>query len=87
MGHEIMLGLTSHPRKASGEQGLRWLPRGGALSPDLAALPALLEASPASPSGALKAVAEDPEVGREKHEMKFWWVGDWECSAWGGLAS
>lgn len=68
MGHNTMLGLTSHATKASGEQDLRLLPRGGALSPDLAALPALLKASPASSSGALRALAAVPEMGRV---MKF----------------
>lgn len=67
MGHKIMLGLTSHPMKASGEQGLRSLPRGGALSPNFAALPALLKASPVSPSRALMETVL--EVGREKHGM------------------
>lgn len=72
MGHKTLLGLISHPTKASGKWDLRSLPRGGALSPNFAVLPALLQASPVSPSGELlRAMALVLEIGMEKHEMNF----------------
>lgn len=55
--HEVMLGLTSQPTKASGKQGLRSFPRGGALSTNFAAFPVFLKACAAFPSEVLRVVA------------------------------
>lgn len=71
MVHKAMLGLTGHPTKASGDSGLRSLPRGGALSPNFASLSALLKASPAFPLGVLREVVVVLEMRWQRYMMQF----------------
>lgn len=95
MSREVMLGLTNQPTKASGKQGLRSFPRGGALSPNFAAFPAFLKACASFPSEMLRVVTVVLEMRREKlfwksekrcsaaHLLKFFWKSGLRCSAWG----